>query len=68
MIGLLKVLSYIRLRRCLWLRALDSKKDHTKTIVRNEMENGSTERNVKLETDLTEPQGKFKNPQGIGKK
>ena len=29
-------------------------------IVRNEMENGYTERNVKLETDLTEPQGKLK--------
>ena len=29
------------------------------------LEGGSTERNVKLETDLTELQGKIKNPQGI---
>ena len=36
-----------------------------KPVARNVMEGGSTERNVKLETDLTEPQGKIKNPQGI---
>ena len=29
-------------------------------IARNEMEGGHTERNVKLETDLTEPQGTLK--------
>ena len=29
-------------------------------IARNEMEGGYTERNVKLETDLTEPQGTLK--------
>ena len=42
-------------------------KSHTKRAARNEMEGfllgrfpKSTERNVKLETDLTEPQGKIK--------
>ena len=29
-------------------------------VARNEMEGGYTERNVKLETDLTEPQGTLK--------
>ena len=32
-----------------------------KPVARNEMEGGYTERNVKLGTHLTEPQGKFKN-------
>ena len=33
-----------------------------KLTARNVMESGSTEKNIKLETALTEPQGKIKNP------
>ena len=36
--------------------------DSNKTIARNEMEGGYTDRNVKAETHFTEPQGKLKKP------
>ena len=36
--------------------------DSNKTIARNEMEGGYTDRNVKTETHFTEPQGKLKKP------
>ena len=35
-----------------------------KRVVRNEVEDGSTERRAKSLTRLTEPQGIIKNPQG----
>ncbi len=36
--------------------------DSNETIARNEMEGGHTDRNVKAQTHLTEPQGKLKKP------
>ena len=36
--------------------------DSNKTVARNEMEGGYTDRNVKAETHFTEPQGKLKEP------
>ena len=36
--------------------------DSNKTIARNEMEGGYTDKNVKAETHFTEPQGKLKKP------
>lgn len=51
-----------RSRQTNWTKPQEEIADANRTIARNEMEGGYTDRNVKAQTRLTEPQGKFKKP------